>query len=119
MWLSKSRRKVSGWLCIRYETFTMQFKMNICINVLNLSGKWVLQKQYVEESFANGKWLDEESYEWLRNCIDVTNNNKLNMLCDAPRKWRLYFQSNKGGAFNSWTAAVHFNDKKTKAAYER
>ena len=79
----------------------------------------MLQKQFVEESFKQGIWLDEEEYEWTSNAVDAGIPKEHVLLHDAPRKWRLALENTKTGAFASWNAVVHMRDNKLKKAYER
>ncbi|CAB4009329.1 SMC5-SMC6 complex localization factor 1-like [Paramuricea clavata] len=82
-------------------------------------GKWVLQKEFVEDSYKQGSWLNEEKYEWTSDILDAGTAKKLAPLYNAPRKWRLALQNTKAGAFKSWNAIVHIQDNKMKKAYER
>ncbi|XP_028396423.1 uncharacterized protein LOC114520372 [Dendronephthya gigantea] len=82
-------------------------------------GKWVLQKEFVEDSFKQGSWLNEEQYEWTSSVLPVRADKQLSSLHDAPRKWRMALQNTKAGAYKSWNAVVYMQDAKMKKAYER
>jgi hypothetical protein len=86
---------------------------------MNSSGKWVLQKEFVEDSFKQGSWLSEEIYEWTSDALDAGVPRQLAQLYDAPKQWRLAWQNTKTGAFGNWNAIVHIQDNKQKKAYER
>lgn len=79
----------------------------------------MLQKEFVEDSFKQGGWLDEEQYEWVSSVLDPKASKELGALYDAPRKWRLALQTTRTGAFKTWNTMVHVKDIKMKKAYER
>ena len=35
-----------------------------------MTGKWLLKTEYVEDSYAEGYWLEEEKYEWTKDVIE-------------------------------------------------
>ena len=35
-----------------------------------MTGKWLLKTDYVEDSYAEGYWLEEEAYEWTKDTIE-------------------------------------------------
>lgn len=77
----------------------------------------MLQKEFLEDSYKQGSWLNEEKYEWASSAVD-TKIPKLPLL-DAPRKWRLALQNTRVGVFRHWNAIVHIQESKMKKAYER
>lgn len=79
-------------------------------------GRWVLRKEFIEDSFKQGKWLNEEEYEWGSGVLQPCSS--LARLYDAPKKWRTALK-NKEGGFKNWNAIVHVQDSKMKKAYER
>ena len=77
----------------------------------------MLQKEFLEDSYKQGIWLNEEKYEWTSNTLD-TGTPSLPLL-DAPKKWRLALQNTRLGVFRDWYAIVHVQESKMKKAYER
>lgn len=79
----------------------------------------MLQKEFVEDSYKQGSWLNEEQYEWTSSVLAVGTEKRLLALYDAPRKWRMAFQNSKAGAYKNWNAIVYMQDAKMMKAYER
>jgi len=79
------------------------------------SGKWILTKNFIEDSTEAGKWLDEEAYEWSNqsNIAGVSPSH-----LSAPARWREILQTQRG-PFEGWKVLVVVTDAKKRAAYKR
>ncbi|KAG4077548.1 hypothetical protein HA402_002975 [Bradysia odoriphaga] len=85
------------------------------------SGRWLLCPAYIDDSFAAGRFLNEEEYEWgnpkaaskLPNEIDEKTNN----IARANYKWRMELklrsekENRKVGIFSGIRAILHTNRK--------
>ena len=80
------------------------------------SGRWVLHPSYIAESLAQGRWLEEERFEWgnelngfLKEQLKVAakegKENTEVKLAAAARRWRL--QGAGGEAFSGWKVPCH------------
>lgn len=78
-------------------------------------GKWILTKNFIEDSIEAGKWLDEEAYEWSNqsNIAGVSSSH-----LSAPGRWRKILQTQRG-PFEGWKVLVVVTDAKKRAAYKR
>ena len=77
-------------------------------------GKWILRRDFIEDSRKAGKWLDEQLYEWNEQC---TAEGILTAHLLAPSRWRRILQQSKG-PFVGWKALVAVADAKKRAAYK-
>jgi len=91
------------------------------------SGCWVLHPSYIPESLAQGRWLEEERFEWgnelngfLKEQLKVAakegKENTEVKLAAAARRWRL--QGAGGEAFSGWKVILVVPDQK-KGQFER
>ena len=78
-------------------------------------GKWILKKDFLEDSIKAGKWVSEEMYEWNEQST-VTGLSVSHMA--APGRWRKLLQQ-KRGPFEGWKVLVAVADAKKRAAYKR
>lgn len=78
-------------------------------------GKWILKKDFLEDSIKAGKWVSEEMYEWNEQST-VTGLSVSHMA--APGRWRTILQQ-KRGSFEGWKVLVAVADVKKRAAYKR
>ncbi|XP_001633927.2 uncharacterized protein LOC5513685 isoform X2 [Nematostella vectensis] len=79
------------------------------------TGKWLLRKEYLEDSFAAQQWLDEELYEWNDAC-NVPGLRQDHV--SAPMRWRKLSEKERG-PFDGWNVLVLVNDAKRRIAYKR
>jgi len=77
-------------------------------------GKWILRRDFIEDSRKAGKWLDEQFYEWNEQCM-AEGISTAHLL--APSRWRRNLQQSKG-PFVGWKALVAVTDAKKRAAYK-
>jgi len=70
------------------------------------AGLWVLQKAFIDESVANGSWVDESLYEWNETVVDP----KLKNVAAAPRKWREKLKPGQG-SFYKWQVILWVGTK--------
>ena len=78
-------------------------------------GKWILKREFIEDSIKAGKWLDEELYEWNeQSTIDRVSVSHI----AAPGRWRKILQQ-KRGPFEGWKTLVAVSDVKKREAYKR
>jgi len=93
------------------------------------SGRWVLHPSYIAESLSQGRWLEEERFEWgnelngfLKEQLKVAakegKENTEVKLAAAARRWRLQGQGVGGEAFNGWKVILVVPDQK-KGQFER
>ena len=80
------------------------------------SGKWVLSQSYIDESYKNNQWLDEEQFEWSSS--DINNESSHKELFALPRRWREQLSLQKG-AFSNWNVVLSFKNMKRKEAFRR
>eukprot|EP00897_Mesotaenium_endlicherianum_P001398 jgi/Mesen1/1286/ME000013S00791 len=59
------------------------------------AGRWLLKPSYLEVSVCEEHFVAEEDYEWQGEGENEDGTVQL----DAPRKWRLHFESTGCGAF--------------------
>jgi len=55
------------------------------------SGRWVLHHSYIASSLSQGRWLEEESFEWgnpANDFLDLTDGSTESKLAAAARRWR-------------------------------
>lgn len=78
-------------------------------------GKWILRREFIEDSRKAGKWLEEQLYEWNEQC-PAEGILAAHLL--APSRWRRILQQNKG-PFEGWKALVAVADAKKRAAYKK
>ncbi|KAB2605063.1 BRCT domain-containing protein, partial [Pyrus ussuriensis x Pyrus communis] len=62
------------------------------------SGRWILKSDYLEASDKEGRFLEEEPYEWYKN-------GTINL--EAPRKWRLLRERTGHGAFHGMRIIIY------------
>ena len=90
-----------------------------CIYPLTWSvylGKWILRRQYIEDSIKAGKWLDEHLYEWNEQCaVEGISASHVS----SPSRWRKLLQQNIPSPFEGWKALVVVAVAKKRAAYKR
>lgn len=89
--------------------------MSNCKVVVFFVGKWILRKEFIEDSIKAGKWLDEELYEWNEQC-SAEGFSAAHL--SSPSRWRKMLQQNRG-PFDGWKALVAVADSKKRAAYKR
>lgn len=78
-------------------------------------GKWILRREFIEDSIKAGKWLDEELYEWNEQCpAEGISASHLS----SPSRWKSILQQNRG-PFDGWKALVAVADSKKRAAYKK
>ncbi|XP_027047528.1 SMC5-SMC6 complex localization factor protein 1-like [Pocillopora damicornis] len=81
-----------------------------------VSGKWILRRQYIEDSMKAGKWLDEHLYEWNEQCaVEGISASHIS----SPSRWRKLLQQNIPSPFEGWKALVVVAVAKKRAAYKR
>ncbi|XP_071699574.1 BRCT domain-containing protein At4g02110 [Rutidosis leptorrhynchoides] len=67
------------------------------------SGRWILKTDYLTASNQAGRFLDEEAYEWHKNCL--SQDGQINL--EAPRKWRLLKEKTGHGAFYGMRIVIY------------
>ncbi|EFP12468.1 CRE-MUS-101 protein [Caenorhabditis remanei] len=99
------------------------------------AGKWCLTPDYVTQSTASGRWIDEKRFEWSYDKLpkvsekenhpkDRDNRKILEKLVSVCRLWRtkieqmpitssVSMESRVNGAFTGWRCVIHEEDKKT------
>ncbi|TRY60636.1 hypothetical protein DNTS_014823, partial [Danionella cerebrum] len=87
------------------------------------AGKWILHRSYLEACRAEGKFLQEEQYEWgsvsvLEALPSISSQQK--RLALAAMRWRKTLQgcSDKEGAFGGWTVMLNI-DQARDAGFRR
>ncbi|XP_078332044.1 DNA topoisomerase 2-binding protein 1-like isoform X2 [Crassostrea virginica] len=82
------------------------------------SGKWVLHKSYFEACRQEGKFVQEDFYEWggegTASLLEKMNP-AIRKLCEAAHRWRLKISSASQscvGAFSEWRVALCTDRKK-------
>lgn len=106
------------------SVYTIIFERSFCgiilvyiVHMLSLpEGKWILPASYVEESYRQNKWLDEELFEW--SAKDAEENPASQYLYSLPRKWREKYKSHRG-AFRKWIVVLVFKSQKKKDGFKR
>ena len=78
-------------------------------------GKWILKKEFIQDSIKAGKWLDEHLYEWNEQCT-VEGISDAHM--SSPSRWRKILQQNRS-PFEGWKALVVIADAEKRAVYKR
>lgn len=86
--------------------------MSACIFV----GKWILKREFIEDSVKAGKWLDEQLYEWNEQC---TAEGISAAHLSSPSRWKTLLQQQNRGPFENWKALVAVADAKKRVAYKR
>ncbi|XP_068311924.1 BRCT domain-containing protein At4g02110 [Pyrus communis] len=67
------------------------------------SGRWILKSDYLEASDKEGRFLEEEPYEWYKN--GLSEDGTINL--EAPRKWRLLRERTGHGAFHGMRVIIY------------
>ncbi|RXH84451.1 hypothetical protein DVH24_027350 [Malus domestica] len=67
------------------------------------SGRWILKSDYLEASDKEGRFLEEEPYEWYKNGLGEDGTINL----EAPRKWRLLRERTGHGAFHGMRIIIY------------
>lgn len=82
------------------------------------SGKWVLHKSYFEACRQEGKFVQEDFYEWggegTVSLLDKMNP-AIKKLCEAAHRWRIQINSSSQscvGAFSEWKVILCTDRKK-------
>ncbi|XP_076627119.1 mutagen-sensitive 101 isoform X1 [Colletes latitarsis] len=80
------------------------------------SGKWVLHCMYLRDSEQEGKFLDEEKYEWgnpkSKGIIPDPVGEIEKMIAAAAYRWRLNLLKEPRGPFNNMVALLLVSDEK-------
>ena len=78
------------------------------------SGKWVLHKSYFEACRQEGKFVQEDFYEWGGDgTTGLPNNTQTAKLASAAHRWRVKVQrmlkekNHCPGAFDGWTVLLN------------
>ena len=80
-----------------------------------IPGKWMLKREFIEDSIKAGRWLEEMLYEWSeQDEVDGVSASHI----AAPGRWRRILQEERG-PFDGWKALVAVADAKRRAAYKR
>ena len=80
-----------------------------------IPGKWMLKREFIEDSIKAGRWLEEKLYEWSeQDEVDGVSASHI----AAPGRWRRILQEERG-PFDGWKALVAVADAKRRAAYKR
>nr|XP_055037892.1 DNA topoisomerase 2-binding protein 1 [Misgurnus anguillicaudatus]XP_055037894.1 DNA topoisomerase 2-binding protein 1 [Misgurnus anguillicaudatus] len=87
------------------------------------AGKWVLHRSYLEACRAEGRFIQEDQYEWGSSSIlDVLTsiNSQQKRLALAAMRWRKTLQgcTTKEGAFGGWTVMLNI-DQAREAGFRR
>ncbi|XP_029032844.2 DNA topoisomerase 2-binding protein 1 isoform X2 [Osmia bicornis bicornis] len=74
------------------------------------SGKWVLHCMYLRDSEQEGKFLDEEKYEWgnpeSKDVIPAPNGEIEETIAAAAYRWRLKLLKEPNGPFDNMVALL-------------
>ncbi|KAI4319382.1 hypothetical protein MLD38_032983 [Melastoma candidum] len=111
MQLRKAIQGLKGKLCMDSHRWSYQATHFICAKpvrtekwfVACASGRWILRPEYVYASSQEGKFLDEEPYEWHKT--GLSQDGAINL--EAPRKWRLLRQRTGHGALYDMRIIVY------------
>ncbi|KAL0125656.1 hypothetical protein PUN28_004619 [Cardiocondyla obscurior] len=80
------------------------------------AGKWVLHYSYLRDSEQNGKFLDEEEYEWgnpkSKDKLPAVNSEIEKAIAAAAYKWRLKLQKELDGPFSNIVALLMVSEEK-------
>ncbi|XP_025993748.1 DNA topoisomerase 2-binding protein 1 isoform X2 [Solenopsis invicta] len=80
------------------------------------AGKWVLHCSYLRDSEQDGKFLDEEEYEWgnpkSKNKIPKPNGEIEIAIAAAVYRWRLKLQKELHGPFSNIVALLMVSEEK-------
>ncbi|KAG5323618.1 TOPB1 protein, partial [Pseudoatta argentina] len=80
------------------------------------SGKWILHCSYLQDSKREGRFLDEEEYEWgnpkSKNKIPESSSKLENTIGAAVYKWRLKLQKESYGPFSNMLALLMVSEEK-------
>ncbi|KYM95649.1 DNA topoisomerase 2-binding protein 1-A [Cyphomyrmex costatus] len=80
------------------------------------SGKWILHCSYLQDSKREGRFLDEEEYEWgnpkSKNKIPVSSGELENAIGAAIYRWRLKLQKDFNGPFSNIVALLMVSEEK-------
>ncbi|XP_018339764.1 PREDICTED: DNA topoisomerase 2-binding protein 1-A isoform X3 [Trachymyrmex septentrionalis] len=80
------------------------------------SGKWILHCSYLQDSKREGRFLDEEEYEWgnpkSKNKIPEPSSKLENAIGAAVYKWRLKLQKESYGPFSNIVALLMVSEEK-------
>lgn len=95
------------------------------------AGLWCLTPDYVTRSLANGRWLEEEPFEWCPQKLppvapkDRDSRKILEKLVSICGLWRkrvaempitssVRMENRHNGAFSDWCVVIHHEDTKTQ-----
>ena len=82
-------------------------------------GKWILHENYIQDSYSNKEWLNEEKYEWsLEMDHDLTSGCGKETLLSVPKQCRLTYRGLSKGPFVNWKVGLAC-EKKTFPTYKR
>ncbi|XP_012256497.2 DNA topoisomerase 2-binding protein 1-A isoform X1 [Athalia rosae] len=74
------------------------------------AGLWILSHHYLRDCEAEGRFLDEENYEWgnpkSKNINPEPATETERQLAAAAHRWRLWSLENLGGAFHDMVALL-------------
>ncbi|XP_012528474.1 DNA topoisomerase 2-binding protein 1 isoform X2 [Monomorium pharaonis] len=80
------------------------------------AGKWVLHYSYLRDSERDGRFLDEEEYEWgnprSKNRIPEPSNEIEIAIAAAAYRWRLKLQTELNGPFSNIVALLMVSEEK-------
>ncbi|XP_020299565.1 DNA topoisomerase 2-binding protein 1 isoform X3 [Pseudomyrmex gracilis] len=80
------------------------------------AGKWILYHSYLRDSEQEGRFLDEEEYEWgnpkSQKKIPQPNSDMEQAIATAAHRWRLKLQKEPDGPFSDMVALLMVSDEK-------
>ena len=84
-----------------------------------VAGKWLLTVDYIHNSYKQGRWLDEDSYEWNTSKCHLVQSPDMNPILAAAKRWRQNAAKTGAGAFLGWRVAVLVENVMKKSVYKR
>ncbi|KAG4066286.1 hypothetical protein HA402_000510 [Bradysia odoriphaga] len=127
--LQQKIETLGGTVCEESSAFDPSCTHLICLELNSsektfsviASGRWLLCPAYIEESFAAGRFLNEEEYEWgnpkAASKLPNEINEKTNNIARMNYKWRMELklrsekENRKVGIFSGIRAILHTNRK--------
>ncbi|KAI8843940.1 hypothetical protein BJ741DRAFT_589613 [Chytriomyces cf. hyalinus JEL632] len=87
-------------------------------------GAWLIQVAYIEKSFAAGRFLDEDDFEWAQTAN--INPTAARRIAHASKAWRIklgnfrrHFHAPLAGVFEHWVVLIAMKSLKKAESFKR
>ena len=95
-----------------------RFELNFFVGFY--SGRWVVSPDFIHESTAAGRWLEEASYVWDNETSEDSNVSITSAsMVNAPKRWREHLEIKNQRAFDGWNVAILVTNTKNRPAVYR